>query len=135
MLIKSNKESLLTVKAGGDKLIVIMPGYNEIDDESWEIARNNLMEKILSNVIEEEWVKINPDQKDQYAFTKNDDKFYYAPASLKDITRARLKDVIKNTFSVSLLKKWLDVEIRPDVRMDIMKQLSFIEEKPEISYV
>lgn len=135
MLVKSNKEFLLTVKKQDGKLLVIMPGYNDFPDDEWNDVRATLGDVIAEGVLEEEWVKISPDLKDTYVFVKTDDKAMYAPASLKDLTRTRLKDVIKNTFSIDVLKKWLDVETRADVRLDIMKQLSALENKPENSYI
>lgn len=107
--------------------VILVPGYNEVNDANWKYARGRVLKEIETGRIVEEWVKINAEQKEDFALIITQDKGLMAPAKLKDIQRPRVKDVVKSTYHVTTLDRWLEEELRADVRIEILRQLSEID--------
>jgi len=128
MIIHWNKDHIKVVpKADGMGSVILYPGYTEIEDANWAKARGRVMDRIEQGDITEEWSKIAPEQKADFAIIKEEGKQYLAPAKLTDINRPRVKLVVEDTFHIGTLNKWLENETRQDVRLSIMKQLAIFD--------
>jgi len=105
------------------------PGYTEIDNAVWALARPQAIARIESGQLQEEWVKVPtkdaagipetlqlPDPKDA--------TFVRVPARFADLDRKGNKviEVVKQTFNEQLLDKWYESDLRQDVRVEIQKQ-------------
>lgn len=115
--------------------VTLAPGYNDVADDVWKIARTWVSSEIESGKIVEEWQKVPRPEK------SNDMPFLYiesengketqsirVPASLREITRPRVLDVIKNTYVIPVLQKWSTEDTRPDVQSALLKQINAVEQ-------
>lgn len=129
MIVKWAQERIKVIpKTDNMGSVILAPGYNEVEDSNWKFARPRVMNQIEKGDIVEEWVKVNFEQVADYAITIKDEKSNnLAPAKLKDINRPRVKDVVKATYHIPTLERWLDEELRQDVRIEILRQLSEID--------
>lgn len=129
MIVKWAQERIKVIpKTDNMGSVILAPGYNEVEDSNWKFARPRVMRQIESGDIVEEWVKVNFEQVADYAITIKDEKSNnLAPAKLKDINRPKVKDVVKSTYHIPTLERWLDEELRQDVRIEILRQLSEID--------
>ncbi len=128
MIIHWAKDHLKVVpKSDGMGSVILYPGYTDIEDTNWVKARDRILDRITAGDITEEWAKISPEQKADFAITKEEGKQYFAPAKLADINRPRVKSVIEDTYHIATLDKWLENETRQDVRLSIMKQLAIFD--------
>lgn len=114
--------------------VTLAPGYNEVPDNLWKIARMWVTPEIESGKIVEEWQKVpRPEKSSDLPILYLDAEDGKAtqtirvPADLRDISRPRIQDVIKNTFIAPVLKKWSTEDTRPDVQSAILKQIEAIE--------
>lgn len=125
MLVKWTEERIKGIpKADNMGMVILVPGYMEVEDSNWAKARERVMKDIESGRIVEEWMKIVPEQKADFALVYMDDKKqWFAPAKLSNINRPRVAEVVKETYHVPTLLGWMDEELRQDVRLHIMKQL------------
>ena len=128
MLVKWDAECIKVIPTVEDSSsVLLVPGYNEVHDSRWKYARGRVAKEIAEGKIVEEWVKISAEQVPDFALTISMDKGYAAPASLKDIQRPRIMLVVKSTYHVPTLERWLEVEVRADVRVEILRQLTEID--------
>jgi hypothetical protein len=128
MLVKWDVNCIKVIPTVEDaSSVILVPGYNEVVDAKWQYARPRVMKEIESGKIVEEWTKINAEQKADFALVITQDKGLMAPAKLKDIQRPRVKDVVKSTYHIATLERWLEEELRADVRIEILRQLSEID--------
>jgi hypothetical protein len=56
------------------------------------------------------------------------------PAKLQDIPRPKVREVVKNTYHIATLERWLQTELRADVRVDILGQLSEIDKVNSVEH-
>lgn len=134
MLVKWNEDRIKAIpKNDGMGMVILAPGYNDILDTNWAKCRDRVLDRIAKADIVEEWTRIPPEQKEDYPITQMDSKILYAPAKLSDINRPRVMEVIKETYHVPTLNKWLDDDLRQDVRLMIMKQLVVVDKGNEDS--
>ena len=113
---------------------VCPPGHIEIPDALWASAREHAKAKIESGVLFEELILAPEGDAGKYAFSvpakeKKDAGKVFVPAKFRDINKYgnHVQLVIKETFDVKTLNAWLEVEDRPDIRVELMKQISGIE--------
>lgn len=94
------------------------------------------MRFIDAGVLKEEWIKVDAGNvtKDFPLVIESDDAKETTkrrvPCRLKDIDRKgqRLQRVIKGTYHIPTLEKWLDEELRQDARLDIQHQIKGVNE-------
>lgn len=132
MLVNWTKNGVKVIQVPSSKeMVVLAPGYNQIDDAQWKDCRNLVLCQIADGVIVEEWLDVEKDgtkHKDAVFFIRHDDPKLVAttvriPSTFKDITRKRTNQVIEETFNPKTLQAWYDDESRDDVRVKIFKQL------------
>lgn len=132
MLVNWTKNGVKVIQVPSSKeMVVLAPGYNQINDAQWKECRNLVLCQIADGAIVEEWLDVEKDgtkHKDAEFFVRHDDPKLVAttvriPAIFKDITRKRTNQVIEETFNPKTLQVWYDDESRDDVRVKIFKQL------------
>jgi hypothetical protein len=132
MLVNWTRNGAKVIQVPNSKeMVVLAPGYNQVDDEKWGKCRNLVLCQIGDGVIVEEFVDVEKDgnkHKEAAFSVKHDDPKLVAttvkiPATFKDITRRRTDDVINETFNPKTLQAWYDEEGRDDVRVKIFRQL------------
>lgn len=137
MIITNEKDGTLSVPCtDGLNYVIIPPATSEIDDALWASARSNAMRFIDAGVLKEEWIKVDAGNvtKDFPLVIESDDvketTKRRVPCRLKDIDRKgqRLQRVIKGTYHIPTLEKWLDEELRQDARLDIQHQIKGVNE-------
>lgn len=135
MLVKWDVDCIKVIPTVEDSSsVVLVPGYNEVVDAKWKFARPRVMKEIENGKIVEEWTKIKEEQKADFALTIIQDKYLFGPAKLQDIPRPRVRDVVKNTYHIATLERWLKEELRADVRVDILGQLSDIDKVNSVEH-
>lgn len=149
MIVKSDADGFVGIPmVGSNQAIDLAPGYNEIPNEQWALARKNALRRIDDGKITEEFIKVpvtdvikmDKDGKvEEYLkFPKelvleSDDPKETAkrlvPATLADIDRKGNKviNIVKGTFHIPTLKKWYEEEPRLDVRVELQKQIAGVE--------
>lgn len=112
--------------------VCLAPGYNDLSDEMWKNARPSAMYDIESGRIVEELTKLEKGEKVlDGGLCIPIDGVDYIPAKLKDINRSKIQAVVKGTYHLPTLKKWMDEEMRQDVRLDLHKQLQLVNKTDE----
>ena len=110
--------------------VVLAPGFNDVPDVEWMEARDTAKRDIDTGRITEEWVKAEKVKGSaEPLLSREVDGVVMVPAVLKDINRPRVIDLVKNTYHVPTLNKWIDEELRQDVRREIMRRLDEITKK------
>ena len=149
MIINSTADGFIGIPmTGTGRAIDIAPGYNEIPNEQWALARKNAMRRIGAGKLTEEWIKVPADDVEKAGkkegeieyigfpkelILKSDDAKEttkrLVPATLADIDRKGQKviNIVKGTFHIPTLKKWYEEELRQDVRVELQKQISGVE--------
>lgn len=115
--------------------ITLAPGYNEVPDSDWIVARQWVSTEIRDGRIVEEWTKTpRPEKAEELPliYLESDDaresKTIRIPSTFRDIQRPRvIEAVIKNTFVIPVLKKWSSEDNRPDVQSALVKQIDAVE--------
>lgn len=113
----------------------LAPGYNDVKNEDWVIARQWLADDIKAGKIIEEWTKTpKPEKPEDFplmyieAEDARESKTMRVPAEFRDIQRPKvIESVVKNTFQVPVLKKWALEDPRPDVQAALMRQIDAVE--------
>lgn len=149
MIVKSDADGFVGVPmAGSNQAIDIAPGYNDIPNEQWAVARKNALRRINAGNITEEWakvpvadvIKMDKDGKvesyigfpEELILESEDGKETSkrrVPATLADIDRKGNKviNIVKGTFHIPTLNKWYNEELRADVRVELQKQIAGVE--------
>jgi len=128
MIVKWTEERIKVIpKNDKTGMIILAPGYIEVEDANWAKARDLVANRIAKGDIVEEWKKITPEQKIDFAITIKDGNQTMAPAKFGDLQRPRCKDIILETYHVPTLSKWLDEDMRQDIRLLLMKQLLVVD--------
>lgn len=115
--------------------VVLPPGYSEVQDSVWKIARLYVSEEIANGSLLEEWTKVAKEeipasQSPEIYLTAPDGSknMIKIPAKLSDINRPRVFDVVKGCLHTKTLMKWKDEEkMRQDVSNLLEKQIQGIE--------
>lgn len=131
MIVTSKKDGCLGIPCKGiSEVVNVVPGTSEIDDSLWALARENAARFLKSEVLVEEWKKVEigesrdlPLVLETGVATENNKRLI--PAKITDIDRKGqgIFKVIKNTYHIPSLKKWLDEDSREDVRIAIYHQI------------
>ena len=109
------------------------PGYKEIPDEMWKLARKQVMDRINLGTIKEEFFKVDFAEAEKYSIVLESENGTekskrLVPAKLSDLDRKGNKviNVVKETFDLGTLNKWYEIELRQDVRVEIQRQIDGI---------
>jgi len=111
-------------KIGGEKMVKLIPGYNEVLDPLWEKAVRHVEHYIKSGKIEE----MGKEDTDEAG-----NKFMKS-FPIRKIVPEMAKEVVKGCFNVDTLKFWLtgsdtyDHETRDEIRALIKEQVEKIME-------
>jgi hypothetical protein len=116
---------------GTQEMVVLAPGYNQVDDVKWKDCRNLVLIQIANENIIEEWmeVEINGKPAKDAVFSipaeleKDAKTTVRVPATFKDITRKRTDKVIAETYHPKTLQKWYEDDGRDDVRAKLFQQM------------
>ena len=116
---------------GSQDMVVLAPGYNQVDDNQWKQIRNLLLVQISNEALIEEWaeVEINSVKHREAAFCipaeleKDMKTTVRVPVMFKDITRKRTDKVIAETYHPKTLQKWYEEDGRDDIRAKLFMQL------------
>ena len=121
----------VTQVPGSQDMVVLAPGYNQVDDNQWKQIRNLLLVQISNEALIEEWtdVEINSAKHREAAFSipaeleKDMKTTVRIPVTFKDITRKRTDKVIAETYHPETLQKWYEEDGRDDIRAKLFIQL------------
>jgi len=117
------------------RFVTLAPGYNDVPNEKWAIARKFVQDQLIAGLLVEEWRKVpRPDEEKDFPVLwmecedKRDTKSIMIPCEIKEIYKPRVIDgVVRNTFHVPSLKKWLVEDSRADVVKEMVSQIDKIE--------
>jgi len=135
MLVNWTRNGVKVIQVPSTKeMVVLAPGYNQVDDAQWKDCRKLVICQIGDGVIVEEWLYVEKEGTKHTAsvFSGRDTmpgddpkqpNTVRIPATFKDITRKRTDSIIAETFNPKTLQVWYDEESRDDVRVKIFKQL------------
>lgn len=135
MLVNWTKNGVKVIQTPSSKeMVVLAPGYNQINDAQWKECRNLVLCQIGDGVIVEEWLDVEKGGTRHLASVfcgkdtmPGDDpkqpNVVRIPSTFKDITRKRTDKVIEETYNPKTLQAWYDEESRDDVRVKIFRQL------------
>lgn len=126
MIVQLNKDGLVMIpilhedkdKVGGEEMVRLIPGYNEILDEVWLNVRNHVDYHLASGVI----VEYGRKEKDE------DGNDILVGTSIRRQTPSKAKEMVKNCFCLDTLDLWengsddYEMETRADIRVLIEKQ-------------
>lgn len=108
------------------------PGYKEIPDETWALARKQVMDKLSEGILREECAKVDKADGMKASLVieegATDKDKWVVPIAFYDIERKgnRLSNIIKNTFDLPTLEKWYTNDTRQDIRVELQKQIDGI---------
>ena len=116
---------------GSQEMVVLAPGYNQVEDDKWKQVRNLLLVQISNEALIEECadVEINSVKHREAAFCipaeleKDQKTTVRVPVTFKDITRKRTDKVIAETYHPKTLQKWYEEDGRDDIRAKLFMQL------------
>ena len=117
---KAREEAIKVIEAPVNQ-VVIIPGWNEIDDSVWFLCRPHIIDKIDDGRIEE-MVREEKDEKGNKTFVgvtildfKNRQGAILSPE--------KLVAIIRGCNSVKTLEKWKLQESRDEIRLEIANQI------------
>lgn len=125
-LVEQNTDASKTgvpFQVGGEKIITIIPGFNEVPDEVWANIEPHIQDKMKSGQIEEFSKQ-----------EKGDDGIVIRHGiPLRRFLPERAREVVRNCFSLDSLQKWLEgyeeveQETRDEIRNEIKDQIEKIK--------
>ena len=122
----------IPVRGNSKEMVILGPGYNQVDDEQWAGCRDLVLCQIANGDIVEEWQDVEKGGKQDvpnavFSVRSDDPKLaattVRVPITFKEITRKRIDAVIAETFNPKTLQAWYDDESRDDVRVKIFRQI------------
>lgn len=118
MILNWTKDRILKV---GD--LTLLPGMNEVSDEQWLVVRGDVKDhldrKNLLEVHAEVVKKVDPE-------TKKEVFKIESAKTLKQLAAKEAEEVVKQTFNLKTLGKWLKEEARDSVRVEIRNQIDSV---------
>lgn len=135
MILTSTKDGCLGIPCKGiSEVVNIVPGSSEIDDKFWVLARDNAKRLIDSGVITEEWKKVEIGESRDLPLVletgvASENNKRLIPSKITDIDRKGqgIFKIVKGTYHIPSLEKWLDEDSREDVRIAMHKQLEGVK--------
>lgn len=139
MLVNWTKNCTKGIPVGDSQVLILSPGYNDVDDNTWDIARSIVIGQIENKEIEEEWTKVKKDEYKKASAvydsdykrvdgTKHTSEEAYVPATLQDFRVPRACQIVLKTYNKATLNKWNLKETRDEVTKNINYQIMWIDE-------
>jgi hypothetical protein len=116
---KQNRVLILTAKTGNGGAITIVPGINVIPDDVWKELAVDLKARIGKDIIEVKAEKKSKEGKDLGLTNVK---------SPSEMEPKEAEALLVDTFSIPVLKEWLDNESRDGVRAAIYRRITELEE-------
>jgi hypothetical protein len=100
----------------------LMPGYNNVPDEKWNIIKKELRDKMEKGLIELQGKKGKDAEGNEII----------EGCPLRDINVVTALKIVKDCFNIDTLKEWLENtegrrETRDEIRLEIKNQIAMIE--------
>lgn len=147
MIVYNARDGFLSIPLKGferSRFIDLPPGYSEVSDYDWALARGFVEDKIASGALIEEWKKIDKIELDKDKGKSFEEMLYpinvpsddvkdsartRVPAKITDLDHKgqRIDNVVAKTFHLDTLRAWLVVEDRAEVKSAMQKQIDGIE--------
>ena len=110
-----------------EKDLVLLPGINDVPDDTWALARihiaQDLKDKTILEVKGEVEEVIDPETKNK--------TWKITSKTLKEIPAKEAEAIVKETFNLSTLNKWLTDDPRDSVRTEIRNQIDSVNKHGE----
>jgi hypothetical protein len=122
------KEAIIKRLQSPVKNVVLVPGWNEVEDNTWFLCRAHVVDKIDSGKIEE----LVREEKGE------DGEKKFVGVTISDFKNRQgailnpeyLVKIIRGCFVVKTLEKWKALESRDEIRLEIVNQIDKLN-KPE----
>lgn len=114
MLVNYTNANIHTIPIGSydaPKNIILKPGINEVEEADWELALKKCPD--VKKMVDEGVIVLKSQK------SAHDD--------LSKFNQKEALEIVKGTFAVDLLTKWIGAESRPAVRSAINAQVSMIK--------
>jgi len=133
MIVKWNGDGILMVpvvggggkgRTGGEPLVRLLPGFNEVADEQWNLIRPHVQQKMDSGKLEE----FSKKEKDE------EGNSVISGVALRRFMPNRAREAVKECYSIETLEFWLkgakdyEPETRDEIRAMIKDQIAAIKE-------
>ncbi len=133
---KKEKAGVLVIPVMNEGVVVeyasLLPGHNEVDDDKWKamkettratkhIDAGNLVE-VFEEVVDENVRR----RRSSSADDKEEKKTAKKIKKLTKMTPKKAREIVKDTYVLDTLEKWLDMESRDEIRAVIHSQIEMI---------
>lgn len=129
MLIRWTKDNILTAPlidvnykgplVGKDTVLVLLPGWNEVTDEQWDLAYIHVKDKLEAGLLELYCTKKQGSEPGTVEFVGQ---------ALRDVRADKAREIVKGCFNMKNLKTWQDdMKITTEIRHLIDRQIENIE--------
>ena len=128
-LSKEEKKDKSDALRTGPKQVMVIPGWNDIDDAIWFKCRDHLTAKIDAGQIEEMVIEEKDDETGERKFVG------MTPSDFKNRQGARngpeqLVKIIRGCNSVATLEKWKKDESRDEIRRELLNRIEEMNKPP-----
>ena len=109
---------------GGEDLVKLIPGFNEVPDSKWNLVRSHLESKIEKGTIVEWCNKYEKDEKGKVIQVEG--------TSLRRFRARDAKEAVQGCYNLDSLSLWLEgygeveQEVRDEIRVAIKEQIDLI---------
>ena len=121
--------------------VTLLPGNNEVKDEDWAIARNQVKDEIDRGLIKEIEMEVKTIEKDvetgeidpktKKSKTEKKKETVIKAKEFKKIEIKQAIEIVNNTSNLATLEKWRKKEGRDSVRAAIQNQIEEVEKYGE----
>ncbi len=101
--------------------IILLQGHNEIDDEVW--ANLKKQTAVKKHIMREDLVEVFESAQGEKGKDKDKDKKI---TNIHQMSAGKSKEIIKDTWDLTTLDKWLNGESRNDVRSIVHNQIEAV---------
>jgi hypothetical protein len=160
MIVSNKQNHIIHVPVNSGNLqaisnITLLPGGNEVDQDQWNLARENILSKIKKGLVVEEYAKIKEVEKEvtlhktvevnvedpktkeikkevkSVTEKKKVKKPVVDATPFKDLKAEEAEELVKETFSLDTLKKWKEQTSKESVRIVLLNQIEKVEKHGE----
>jgi len=138
MIVKWKKERLKVIPYKVKNVlagkIILLPGYNDVDEKEWVHARVGVKDLIGKDIIEvatevKKTVKKVEDPVTKEVTEKTE--VTIISKKFKALSLEKASEIVADTYNMETLKKWKKNESRDSIRKDISNQIDKIEKYGE----
>lgn len=146
-LDKKAREETIRLYVEPIEQIVVIPGWNEVSDEVWDLCRPHITKKIDSGMIEElareeDVPVVDAEGKpvlDAEGKPKKEKK--YVGVTISDFKNrqganfgpTKLVEIIRGCNSIAVLTKWREQDARDEIRAEIKEQIDKLNAPPVVN--